>query len=344
MIVLARSRIETLGRCPRKWFYSYALDGGWMPQGTHRDLQIGIWLHAGMETLLKTGDINAAALSIPLPEGEMAEHIALARALLFGWYRTRWAQLLAEYEIISVEKEILLPLAPGLILLARTDASLRERSTGRVVVFNWKTTNRISDWTEKWRRDVQMWTEALATEQDLGEPVSHVLVEGFYKGVWREQHWATPLIWGSKKELPDGEWKYSNKRVPNWIRFPVWEERLRGAENNDPVAAWVGFLDNEDLGEYFIRSAPIFRNDEVVEEWLRGVVRRECDAQNMAREGSPTDCLEYFKQEFSQWNCNGCPFWDVCAKATTIPEMVKAGMLVRRESPVDSILSRFREG
>ena len=344
-VVLARSRIEAMGRCPRKWMHSYV--DGVRGLGVSKDLTIGINTHLGLEALLKSsGDIEAAMAAMPRPvgDGEEAEHAALARALVLGWYRTRWKDFENTFDILLIEEEFLMPLAPGFHLLVRADVVVRDRESNYVYVINWKTTGRLDGFTRKWQHDIQMWTEAMGVEQQIGEPVAGVLVEGLYKGVWREGHWATPLLWGSRKAGPDGRYKYSENRVPGWERFGTWKEPFPTAPDADPLAAWVGFLDADTLERYFIRTPPIFRNDDVVEEWLEGVLRKEADARGVIESGTTADKLSFFKQEFSEWNCGRCDFRPVCGKVTDVAEMLRAGLYEPRTSPVDSIEARLREG
>lgn len=342
-VVLARSRIESMGRCPRKWYHSY-VDGVGEP-GTHRDLLIGIHVHTGMETLLKTGgDIGAAMDSMPSPEGENAEHLALARGLVLGWYRTQWPRWERDYNILSVEEEFLMPLAPGFHLLVRADAVVENKEDGYVYVINWKTSSRIDGFNRKWQHDIQMWTEAMGVEQQIQRPVIGCIVEGLYKGVWREGHWTSPLIWGSRKPIDGGRYKYSEKRVPTWERFSVWDNPFPSAPDADPIAAWVGFLEMDSVERCYLQTPPILRNDEVVEEWLEGVLRREADARNVLEHGTTSDHISYFKQEFSEWNCGRCGFSPVCGKVTDVASMVRAGLYVPRSSPVDSLEAKLREG
>lgn len=342
-VILARSRIETMGRCKRKWYHSY-VDGVTEP-GTSRDLLIGIHAHTGMEVLLKTkGDIAAAMDAMPSPEGEDAEHIALARAMVLGWYRTQWPRWERDYNIISVEEEFLMPLAPGFHLLVRADAVVENKEDGYLYVINWKTTSRVDGFTRKWQYDIQMWTEAMGVEQQLGRPVIGCVVEGLYKGVWRDQHWASSLIWGSRKAIGEGRYKYSERRVPGWERFSVWDNVFPTAPEADPIAAWVGFLDLDTVDRYYVQTPPILRNDAVVEEWLEGVLRQEADARAVIEHGTADDHKTYFKQEFSEWNCGRCAFTPVCGKVTDVPSMVQAGLYVQRTSPVDTLEARLREG
>jgi hypothetical protein len=96
---------------------------------------------------------------------------------------------------------------------------------------------------------------------------------------------------------------------------------------------WIPAMETEILDPMFIRSPPIIKNNMVVEQWLRGIVKGEADTAHVLTEGSPQDCLDHFEMKVSFFNCKWCPFNGVCFGATTIEELVKAGQLVKAYHP-----------
>jgi hypothetical protein len=232
---------------------------------------------------------------------------------------TRYDAFVGEFEIVSIEEEERLALTSDLIFMARADVVVRERTTGRLIVFNWKTTRQKKDWNLLYAYDVQAWTEALVIEQKLGEPVSGCIFEGFFKGVQLGAVNASPLIYGFRhpttREVSTGYRK-------GWIRFPVWKEM--------ELADWFNQLDDQTISDQFLRSEPVFKNDEIVREWLESVVFHEAAIQEVLKRGSIREQEVYFEQKFSKWNCDGCAFKRVCFKHTDIPTLEADGLLVER--------------
>lgn len=266
------------------------------------------------------------------------EPIHLIEALLRGWYRVRYADFMERYEILHVEKEMPVNLTSDLVLATRSDVIVRERSTKRIYVINWKTFGNASDkkdWNGKWLRDIQMKTEALAAEGFLGEPVSGTIVEGLYKGTKKDGQLRSGLIYAYKTMLPSGtvvyQPEYTNRK--GWTRFPVWEEEF---PNGKGVTAWVEWLPLEELETYFVTSAPILKNRSVVDDWIKQVVTRETDAEHLLSSTSEEDRLIFFEQNWGS-HCNYCPFIDVCEKATSIGDLMEQGELVPR---IDHHVSR----
>lgn len=247
-----------------------------------------------------------------------SEASLLVDALIRGWARAKREEFFSLFEVLSVEKEIRATLAPNVILAARADAVVREKASKAVYVLNWKTCSSTRDWTQRWMEDIQMWTEALATEEAIGEKVAGCIVEGLYKGTKRDGHFSSPLIWGYRK---GGSIRATY--ASGWEKFPITEEFS--------VQEWIDWLPLEVLNEQFLRSSPIFKNDAVVEGWLKQVVQRETEAEYILKEGTEEDREIFFRQTFSHNNCHWCPFKDVCFKLSTMDELIKAGKVVPRE-------------
>lgn len=342
MRFISRSSHEDFTRCPRRGYYRYLYNGSGFDSRTPSiHLLIGLGVHKGLEILLKTnGDIEAAisaqkeewaSLAKDHQIPEETEH--LIEALVRGWYRACWPTFIEQFEILMVEEEVKALLAPNITLNARADAVIRDRETGAIYVLNWKTSGSISDWNKQWEDEVQAWTEALVTEAVLGAPISGVIFEGLYKGTYREGRNHSPLIYGWKlplgggREIFSARYKRYTKEEP-WIKFPVWASSL---PVEGGIRGWVDWLPLDVLREQFVRSTPILKNDRVVENWVRQVVRRETDIDRMLQEDVPeADREDFFTQHFSKINCGGCPFRKVCKLQTTIEEMIANGDLVRR--------------
>lgn len=306
------------------------LEGG----GGSVDLLIGTATHMGLERLL-LGDATADALSAaeeawdkgagifpgresnPLLASQFEEGLALAKAFVLGWSAYRLPAFLAEFEILHIEKELRVPLSDSISLYARADVVVRSRADGSVWVFNHKT---CSDWDAlDWHFDIQMWTEALAVEWDLKEPVAGCIVEGFYKGYKRNGLFTSPLIYGYRDRR--GGWHQGYTAGAEKLFIP----------SAMPLSEWIGQLSPDTVDTAFRRSGPIPKNDVVVDRWLKSVIRRETDIENiLSPDVSEEDRLDFFYQRISKWTCRRCPFQDVCFDRATVEDLLASGRLRRR--------------
>lgn len=346
---ISRSRVETR-KCPRKFWHSYLQDGtGYMESTKVLDpLGFGIVVHAAMAQLFRTNDIDEALQKVDeemgaflpkaeenawmLPEWE--EMKFLARGILLGWYRVKHGPFIRDNEILMVEKPIETPLSSNLILFGLPDLVVRVRKTGLIKGINLKTAQSFWDWTSQWLYDVQAWTEAMSIEKELGEKVGAYEYIGLSKGSKRQGSYSSPLIYGYKEEGGLGEELYFDRYRAGREKFPVWKEDFPFGLGQEKWISWLPFSKVE---EQFTSSNPIFINEGMVEEWLSQVVRWETDAQHIHSEGNDGDRAAFFEQRFSKYNCRGCPFEDVCFKKTSVGELVKAGKLMKRDSPVSRL-------
>lgn len=351
---ISRSSHETHRKCPRKAYYTYMKDThGYVGSSTNIELVIGLAVHLGMETLMKGGTLEDAVTyatlkcleDFPSPpgaldeEGEKSwafykrEQTSLVEALLRGWHRVRSPRFFAEYEVVDVEKERRTLLAPNILLTSRDDGLLRRREDNSLIIVNWKTTSAVTAWEEKWHYDVQAWTEALAAEHEIGEPVTGVLFEGFYKGVRKDNRQCTDLLYGYKLEKRGEETRYSIKymapsKASPWERFFVPNEEKFGPS---PLAYWIGWIPWDDCAKYFLTSNPVQKEDRITQEWINEVVRLESEVEHILRpEVTEEERLTYFIRNFSHFNCNRCPFEKVCLKGVPFEDLVENGKLIPR--------------
>lgn len=288
----------------------------------------------GMETLLRSGDLLEASNSVEAfwstalkgdtLTADWQEAKQISHALLLGWHRVRYAAFLEDYEVLAIEKEIRVSLAPNILLMAKADATVRDRRTGRLWVFNWKTCGEKKDFQTKWKNEVQMWTEALAMQDFLGERVEGCIAEGFYKGTLVEGAFSSPLVRGWFN-AESGAFTTDYQRGKNWSKFSAG--KYAGG-----LGGWINSLSEEVVSDQFLRSQPIIKNDNVVRAWLAQVVRRETDTERVLQEDvSEEDRLSFFQQNWSHWNCNYCPFNRVCLQQHSIEDLLELGMLRKRE-------------
>lgn len=282
-----------------------------------------------MEVLfLSLGDIEAASDAL-MEEAKKYPHLTsedvyLAKGLLLAWFRVKWIPFNEEYEVLMNEKEIEVLLSPLVTLQARADLTVRERANGRNWVYNWKTTSSIKGWNDKWRRDVQAWTETLAMEAAIGERIEGCIFEGFYKGSKYGGMSTSPLVYGFFKE-EKGRKEYRHDREKGWQKFPTWTGGWYGSQEE-----WILSLPLDVLEEQFIRSEPIMKNDDVVRKWILQVVREEEDRAHVLASGLSQEEEEiFFIQRFGE-QCKWCCFGAVCDGSSSIPVLVEDGFLKPR--------------
>jgi CRISPR/Cas system-associated exonuclease Cas4 (RecB family) len=331
---ISRSAIETFISCRRKGYYNYLYRGGFEgPKAP--ELVIGLLVHKGLEILFRSGgDIHSAIASLRdefplLMKGttitaDWKESASLAEALVVGWYRAKWTQFNIDYEVLSIEEEVRAVLAPNITLAARADLVVKERASGHVFVINWKTAGDKKDFNLKWDDEVQAWTEALAMQDHLGMEVAGCIFMGLYKGgistaAAHKGRSNSPLL--RSFAHTDGTVSLDTKSGEGWRRI----------DHSGELLAWVSTLPSEVVEAQFMSSPPIFKNDEVVREWLDQIIRMVSDIQRVLEPDVPEkDRLSFFTQAFGYFRCGRCPYRPVCKKEFTVEEMVELGKLVER--------------
>jgi PD-(D/E)XK nuclease superfamily len=324
-----RSRISDTEKCDRlRWWRYEAFGTGIEQPGQWLDPLIGTAVHNGVEALLQglplyeavaraIGTIDRAQSEGPIlifrlgpdHEADIAEAKLLAEALIRGWAMVRLPKLMAEFEVIAVEREMHKDFefqGHTIRLLTRSDIVMRRKSDGSIFIRNLKTASRVDDkWRSKWRYDMSTFSEALAVEEALGEPVAGTIMEGFIKGsreAWPkgsgDYHWSSPLIRPWKQ---DGEPPMTQDR---WAAKYEWrctaphgfgrgkacpgnrEHRLSGyhkasvSEFPDGVKGWIEYLftnDRATLEEQFVELTPILRSPYEIERWKRMKLPIEVD-------------------------------------------------------------------
>jgi hypothetical protein len=254
-------------------------------------------------------------------------------AISLAWERAAAESFFEKYEVVSIEEELTTPLTTNVVLYTRADAILRERLSGDLWVLNWKTAGDVKDWNKKWFYDIQSWTESLAAEAKLGEPVRGCIFYGVWKGPMYNGGISSRLVYGYRYTGANGTISYGTENSGKGVRFPVWQERF---PFGDGVAAWVNFLDPSFLQKYFVESAPQIRQDSLVENWLRQVTSYESDVDHVLQQGSEQDKLDFFWQNWGEQTCSRCAFNPICMERATPEALIAEGFLrPRHRSPRD---------
>lgn len=323
MYLTDRTRTLEMQRCPRARLIGYELDGGWQPPSIALPLVTGSAVHAGVGALLlgtPTNQAVAVALhefqrelegrdfsAIPPEEQAYAveEQRALSEALVRVYAACQLKRLLGEFEVVDVEKEIVMPLGPDLGWMARADAILRRKADGDLYVYSLKTASEYNARKEEENRlDMQGVSELAAVEHLTGERVMGVKMEFLVKGrrneatAWRQDsglvrpwrrvgQFATEWAWQGTYPCADPQTcAYHSKRPSanpyhnlstkeGWERVNVWEHM--------PVGEWIDMLASgqvqpeagDPLDRLVITPVPYYRNAEDVLRWKRQTTAQE---------------------------------------------------------------------
>jgi len=166
----SRSAIECYQHCPRKRWLGYLYGGrGLAATRANVPLTTGTCIHTGVAFLLRNVmqglimDVSQSgienwvdsAVSIALQEYQKvvsesgiqvkenedsafvyAQECAKTEALVRAWAIAELPILVKEYEIYSVEDEIVVPLSVNVLLQARVDAILKSRRAGEFIIIH----------------------------------------------------------------------------------------------------------------------------------------------------------------------------------------------------------------
>jgi hypothetical protein len=180
-----RSAILSFQKCPRDRYYSRHFGGTGIERVSKSlPLQFGAAFHEGAEQILKGQGIEAAVrqtllyldLAFSVAKIDMggdekataygiAEQRAIAEGLLRAWWIEKGQRFLEEFDVLAVEEEGRAELAPGLILMFRPDALVREKSSGDYYICSWKTCSTFGQYTvNQAQTDMQSMSEAWGVE------------------------------------------------------------------------------------------------------------------------------------------------------------------------------------
>ena len=313
----------------RKRYWSYEHDGTGIAQpGQWLDPLMGTAVHEGIEALLMGQSITIAVARAhtvmreakeagPIlifrlglnAEDDFKEAMLLVEALVRGWHAVRYRSVIETYDIIAVERELTVDYpcqGQTIRQLTRPDIILRRKVDGSVFIRNLKTASRIDDkWRMKWRYDMQTFSEALAVESWLGEPVAGTIMEGFVKGSREaypkgsgDYHWNSPLtrVWKRAGEPPMTEDDWAGRyewscTAPHGVgrskcignrnhRLGPGYRKVSVTEFPDGVEGWINHLLTHDralLEEQFVELTPIIRSPYEIERWKRQALPREVE-------------------------------------------------------------------
>ena len=242
MISISRSGLEAHQDCPRKYYLTY-LDGGrgWAsPVDSAVQLQQGTHLHLGMEALMravKEGVEGAELIGLQTlretPHSLERDDYLIVEALYLAWVRTRLEEFLSEYEIVSVEEPMTVPLRE-IEIYVKGDVVVRSRHSGLCWSVDWKTTSSPSNWATRWKREPQGFLQTWATREKYPE-VAGTIFEGLVKGKKYQGKYTSPLVRGWVGLAEDGEAEDGGGSPREKVRIGRERAGLRGVGEEDPL-------------------------------------------------------------------------------------------------------------
>lgn len=359
-IAVSASRLESGHRCPRRRFLGHEYKGrGLEPVRARIPLTVGIWVHKGVERLLKGDTIEVAAAAaldgystevrergFELQPGEDAYYVAveqqcLIEAMLWAWYLRRLPYFLARYTILDAEYQFVVPLSGGLSLRGRVDGVLREKETGDLYVLSVKTKSVWDSRAEAaGRTQMQGISETFAVEQKFGEMSCGTIMEYLLKGK-REQYpagsgqylqssglvrpWSDGANYAHSYTWTDPVSGQNRRLGKGWSRVNIWDRM--------PVRTWIEALHNgsvqpeagDFLSQVFVTPAPYFRSAQHIEDWKEQTVAAELRTAGLSLEHvtlADRSLLNWFYPQYPH-SCEypgPCAFKDICWGPVNDPE------------------------
>ena len=375
-----RSRQITYQDCPRERYLGYHHPTplgriGLRKTRLNIPLATGIYTHLGLADLLRGLPVDEAVKhatdeywteiqrrGIQVQTGEDGAYVAVEQtawveAALRAYALVRLPQLLAEYEVVDVEREMDLPLDEGLIMMSRRDALLRHRETGELVIQSYKTAAAYDERTARQgEHDVQGLSEMAAADYRGEERISAIRMEYLIKGPRREYpkdsgHWEqySPLIRGyAKPGITSADDKYGWKRdftgadgkdrrldYRTWMAFHVWQAA-------GGVKAWIELLASgqvqpeagDCLSEQFVIPQLYYRQDDDLRDWYEQTTAQELGiVQALNREPHLNSAAHrnWLNTNFPQHrqNCDypgPCQFTDICFSTNLRQDPLGSGL------------------
>jgi hypothetical protein len=270
----------------------------------------------------------------------MKEQRALLEGLIWAWHRVRLPKLRAEYEIVSIEKDMLWEIGQkhGIQVLdmVKCDALLRRRSDGTLFYLEFKTTTLGGDdWIKQWEHNSQLLINTVAVEEMLGERLGGVLIEGLLKGQRKPERLKnsrfrgrviqqSPLCYAYAQTDSAGNRHYSLDYVsPKWERIAVWEE-----VNAETWTQKV--LSVEDCEGLFVPVPPIRPRNDLLARHRAQMLHQETTIARTLRE---PDLDRDFPQNddhcYRYWG-SPCEMEELCFNAAVAADPTGSGLYQQR--------------
>lgn len=348
-IYFSRTSAEKDEYCKRAGYYlSVFGERGIVPAVSGWDLVFGNICHAAVEQLATIGSIDYAAVRAktlaeaskvhnPLPA---EAYTALAEGLLRGFALTIWPRLMQEYDVYQTEQDCAWEIEPGVWFLFRQDLVLRNKFSGSLTYYEYKTTSTTSaDWIASWNKSIQLHSSMYAIREHLGTQIDYAIVQGLYKGYKDKKTgvMVSPMTkgWVNRQLAMTPEYSYEYQRARGWEGFSTFQEF-------PDLKSWVNNMPPEKLSEQFPQTAPITPRDDIAKKFFRQQLIREkevLEVKQRLQQSTDLDEITYlldkhFKQNFTKcqpayggWPCE---YREICWQGWVEADPLGSGLFVPR--------------
>ena len=320
MILTSRSAVVTRKTCAMKRYWAYHATHPEMPEagavglsprqgGNQIATDRGSLIHAMLEVGIGGGCVDTVAP----PEGMPLEQVVLCRRAAKGWLQHRAPQVLRDYQPVSAEQEWQWALSPFVTQQLRLDQVMRHRSTGHLLILDYKTVSRPDlHWVDRLRDSDQthLYIQALTERtQEFGVHMQYegIVVGTFDKGVQKSlfvSHYQTA------EGLPTSHY---TPRAPRYASLHWSDEE------------WLAWAQEQGvLHDLYMTTGPIYPMTESLLatknatahaelQWANTLAQVDAAADDEARafarerliERNPDACLKYGR-------AYACPYLGLC--------------------------------
>lgn len=325
-----RTSIETDWECGTKfWWYKHEGGIGMVPSEEAEYFIQGRLVHEDLAKIaagVPLEDVLAQMGEEPIeqPAREVFTRRKGWMTAFTKWVEPRWED---EFETISIEKELVYEYGPLWIGVV-PDRVLRIRkgpNAGKLVYREFKTAKNMGPgWINYWPSAVQLHLGLAAVEQETGEKVAYGQVVGLAKGYEKDGQLYHPYVRAYLDKT--GEWTSTYKTGLQPV--PVWDYP-------DGIPAWV-----ERCGEtvglaQFVYSAPIIKNDRLVQLLCEQRLQREIEVQQVKDACQTDDQLraKFFPHRFSKCRPvvgSPCAYLSACHNGEINKDPLGTGWYVKR--------------
>lgn len=337
-----RSGCETDDDCGMRYWMNRIEGGlGVVPLDESPYLTVGKEVHEDFSMLAKLEDLseaNLAAIAAEMIHTAAVDPILIPKMEALyrrvGWMAA-WGlfmepQVRATYDTVFMEDELVLDRTP-LWIAVTPDRILRNRTTGRLVYYEYKSTISSSrKWLDSWIYAIQLHLGLKAVEEELQETPAFAQIIGLMKGdtYGKSGHLSHPYVWAWFHEAK-GTWSHTYQAAAGWAARPVWEYP------GGPVA-WVRECGEDVARSQFPHTMPIFLNNEMVQDFI---VARTHRAEEIAsvKDQCRTDITarnRYFRKKIKTCRPpfgDACPYLMACWHAPTAADPLASGRFKPRE-------------
>ena len=344
--------------------YDWSEEGGLEPVGTPLALANGIVFHEVVAGILNKRSLEEVlAEQLARYETELRSRAVILnedprhfefilreqRTMLVGtihaWMQIRYPRIIAEYDLVAIERELNWELAPGIIDQVRCDVLARRKSDGGLFYLEWKTTGSGGDeWAKQWEHNTQLLANTLAVEEMLGERVEGVIIEGIVKGrrkrddnsrspFYGRKIQQSPLCYGYQNALTgDLQGRYTSAR--GWEKVASWDVA-------PDVREWIRVaLEWEDLEKLFAPVPPIRPRGEHLSRWREQTIAEERDRAHRLHLVRKGDMLPHVAFPLNDEHCfrywgHPCAFEPLCFTGAIAADPLGSGLFRIKKSHHD---------